>query len=137
MFLLDTMVISEETKRNPNELATTWLHQTEPERLFLSVASVAEIKRGISRQKPVDRPFADRLEGWLLLTERRFGERLLAVDAPIARLWGELWDQLGFNSPDLIIAATARHHDLVVVTRNLRHFDNTGVRVIDPYRPIN
>ena len=71
------------------------------------------------------------------MTERRFGERLLAVDAPIARLWGELWDRLGFNSPDLIIAATAHHHDLVVVTRNLRHFDNTGARVLDPYQRID
>jgi predicted nucleic acid-binding protein len=137
MFLLDTMVISEETKRSPNESATRWLHRTGSDRLFLSVASIAEIRRGISRQKPVDPPFAERLDEWLRLTERRFGERLLAVDAPIARLWGELWHQLGFNSPELIIAATARHHDLVVVTRNLRHFDDTGVRLLDPYRQLN
>jgi len=137
MFLLDTMVISEETKRNPNELATSWLHRTEPERLFLSVASIAEIKRGINQHRRVDRPFAERLEEWLGVTERRFGERMLAVDAPIARLWGELWHQLGFNSPDLIIAATARHYGLVVVTRNLRHFDNSGVRLLDPYQRIN
>ena len=137
MFLLDTMVISEETKRHPNQLATSWLRQTEPERLFLSVASVAEIKRGISRQKSRDRAFADRLEAWLQTTERRFAERLLAVDAAIAELWGELWDQLGFNSPDLIIAATARHHQLVVVTRSLRHFQTTGVRALDPYRRAN
>jgi len=137
MFLLDTMVISEETKRIPHELATAWLRRTEPQRLFLSVASVAEIRRGISRQKRLDPAFADRLEDWLRLTERQFGERLLAVDAAIAERWGELWDQLGFNSPDLIIAATAWHHDLVVVTRNLRHFDNAGVRLLDPYRPLD
>jgi toxin FitB len=137
MFLLDTMVISEETKRNPNRLATAWLSRADPGRLFLSVASIAEIKRGISRQKPLDRPFAERLEGWLWMTERRFGERLLSIDAAITRLWGELWDQLGFNSPDLIIAATARRHDLIVVTRNLRHFHNTGVRVVDPYERLN
>lgn len=123
MFLLDTVVISEETKRKPDRLATAWLRRAEPERLFLSVASVAEIKREISRQTSLDPPFAARLESWLRMTERRFGERLLSVDAAIAMLWGELWNRLGFNSPALIIAATAMHHDLVVVTRNLRHFD--------------
>ena len=137
MFLLDTMVVSEESKRTPHELATAWLRQIEPERLFLSVASVAEIRRGTSRQKRLDPVFADRLEDWLRLTERRFGERLLPVDAAIAGRWGDLWHQLGFNSPDLIIAATAWHHDLVVVTRNLRHFDNAGVPVLDPYRRLN
>ena len=135
MFLLDTMVVSEETKRIPHELAAGWLRRTEPEHLFLSVASIAEIGRGIGRQRRRDPAFANRLEAWLRLTERKFGERLLAIDAAIAERWGALWDQLGFNSPDLIIAATARHHDLVVVTRNLRHFDNAGVRVLDPYGP--
>jgi predicted nucleic acid-binding protein len=137
MFLLDTMVISEETKRSPHAGATSWFRQIEPDRLFLSVASIAEIRRGIGRQQRLDRPFADRLEGWLRQTERRFGSRVLVVDAAIARLWGELWDRLGFNSPDLIIAATAHQHDLVVVTRNLRHFEQMGVRLLDPYRNSN
>jgi len=56
-------------------------------------------------------------------------------EAKSERAGDELWHQLGFNSPDLIIAA--RHYGLVVVTRNLRHFDNSGVRLLDPYQRIN
>jgi predicted nucleic acid-binding protein len=133
MYLLDTMVISEEAKRRPNENVTSWLRRTESNLLFVSVVSIGEIERGIARQRRQDPQFARRLDGWLHRTERRFADRLLPIDLSAAKLWGQLWDRLGFNGPDLLIAATARRHDLIVVTRNVRHFEHTGVEVQDPY----
>lgn len=134
MFLLDTMVISEEAKRRPDGSVTSWLRRTEANLLFVSVVSIGEIERGIAKQRRRDLQFARRLDGWLSRTERRFADRLLPIDLSVAKVWGELWDRLGFNSPDLMIAATARRHDLVVVTRNVRHFENTGVEVRNPYQ---
>jgi predicted nucleic acid-binding protein len=55
------------------------------------------------------------------------------VDSQVARYWGELWQRLGFNSPDIVIAATALAHGLTVVTRNVRHFERTGVEILNPY----
>jgi predicted nucleic acid-binding protein len=61
-------------------------------------------------------------------------ERLLAVDLPVARRWGQLSAALGHDSADLLIAATALEHGLTVVTRNLRHFTPTGVATLDPWQ---
>ena len=104
--------------------------------MFLSVVSVAEIRAtGSAVRAARNQAFANRLEDWLRAdraqVRRSSPDRRRRNRADVGASSGE---QLGFNSPDLIIAATAWHHDLVVVTRNLRHFDNAGVQVLDPYR---
>ena len=133
MYLLDTMVLSEETKRAPNDGVMRWLEETGSAATYVSVASIAEIARGVEQQRRRDASFAGRLEVWAVRTEARFFDRLLGVDHRVARLWGELWQRLGFNSPDVILAATALVHGLTVVTRNVRHFERTGVAIINPY----
>lgn len=62
-----------------------------------------------------------------------FGDRVLAFDVPAAQRWGRLSASLGYDSPDLMIAATALEHGLTVVTRNVRHFEPTGVPVLNPF----
>ena len=58
---------------------------------------------------------------------------MLEVDVPTARRWGRLSGDLGNESADLLIAATALEHGLTVVTRNVKHFEPTGVKVLDPF----
>jgi toxin FitB len=60
--------------------------------------------------------------------------RILAIDVGIARRWGRLADAHGHAGADLLIAGTAIEHGLAVVTRHARHFEGTGVRVVDPFR---
>ena len=55
------------------------------------------------------------------------------VDIPTARRWGQLSATLGHAGADLLIAATALEHGLIVVTRNVRHFEPTGVEVLNPF----
>lgn len=69
---------------------------------------------------------------WLDNVLRLYGERILAIDLSAARRWGRLSGALGHKSADLLIAATALEHGLTVVTRNVRHFEPTGVPVLDP-----
>ncbi len=64
-----------------------------------------------------------------------YGDRILPVDASTARRWGRLSGTLGHEGTDLLIAATAIEHGLTVVTRNVRHFEPTGVPVLDPSAP--
>ena len=71
---------------------------------------------------------------WLDRLLRLHGERLLGVDVAIARRWGRLSAELGHDSADLLIAATALEHGLTVVTRNLRHFTPTGVATLNPWQ---
>lgn len=107
--------------------------------LFLSVVTVAEIGDGIakSRREGAKRKSSN-LAAWLETVLHLYGDRILAFDAPAARIAGAMADlaraqgqRPGFA--DIIIAATARHHDLTILSRNLRHFEPLGVRVLDPF----
>jgi predicted nucleic acid-binding protein len=111
-----------------------WIARQQHDDLFLSVVSIGEIERGIARQRSTDAAFAEELATWLKRLLRLHRERLLAMDLPVARRWGQLSAALGHDSADLLIAATALEHGLTVVTRNLRPFTPTGVATLDPWQ---
>ena len=95
---------------------------------------MGEIERGIFRQRKRDPSFAQELARWLDRALAWYEDRVLAVDIPTARRWGQLSGALGHDSADLVIAATALEHGLTVVTRNARHFESTGVALLNPFR---
>ena len=134
MYLLDTVVLSEVRKRNRDSQVAQWLSGKADEALFLSAVTIGEIERGIERQRGADAAFAEALESWLDRTVSIYGNRILPVDAAIARRWGRLSARVGHDGADLLIAATALEHGLTVVTRNIRHFKPTGVAVVDPFQ---
>ena len=104
-------------------------------RRYLSVVSVGEIERGIVRQRHRDPAFVRVLGAWLDSVLALYGERILAADLSTARRWGRHSGALGHEGADLLIEATAVEHGLTVVTRNVRHFEPTGVPVLDPSVP--
>ena len=101
--------------------------------MYISVVTVAEIERGIAQQVARNPNFARDLAAWLERALAGFADRLLGVDVPTARRWGRLSARLGHNGADLLIAATALEHGLTVVTRNVRHFEPSGVPVLNPF----
>src|SRR5439155_23000089 len=100
---------------------------------FLSTITVGEIERGIERQRRQDPAFAEALLAWLERSIAAYQDRILPVTIAVARRWGRLSARIGHDGADLMIAATALEHGLIVVTRNLRHFVQTGVPVEDPF----
>ena len=107
--------------------------------LFLSVVTIAEVEDGIAklRRERATRRSRD-LAQWLEAVLHLYGDRVLAVDTPTARIAGQLSDRArgqghapGFA--DIIIAATARQHGLTVLSRNARHFEPLDVSVLDPF----
>jgi len=136
MYLLDTVVISELRKRQPAPEVVTWLSQRIESELFLSVLTIGEIQRGIVRKRPVDPLFADALSVWLDALLRNYGDRILPVSTEIARLWGDLSWRAKNDGADVLIAATALSRGLTVVTRNVRHFEPLGVKVINPFADV-
>ena len=110
-----------------------WLHGRPADDLFLSAVTIGEIERGIVRQREQDPVFAEALELWLDRTVEIYGDRILPVDTRVGRRWGGLSARIGNEGADLLIAATALEHGLVVVTRNIRHFERTGVEIINPF----
>ena len=132
-WLLDTMVISELRKQQPDQNVLAWLTSVPEKHLYLSVVTISEIQRGIARQRSKDSLFASRLQSWLDLLLRNYADRILPVTPDIACRWGELSAAVGHDGGDVIIAATALHHGLTVVTRNERHFQPFNVVICNPY----
>ena len=132
MFLIDTDVLSALRKRKRHPEVAHWVEEQRSADLYLSVVSVGEIERGIVRQQRRDPVHARVLAAWLDSVLALHGERILAVDLSAARRWGRLSGFLGHEGAGLLIAATALEHGLTVVTRNVRHFNPTGVPVLDP-----
>ena len=133
MFLIDTVVLSELRKRERNPGVESWIASQRSTDLYLSAITIGEIERGIAQQQRKDPEFAQlRLTGLdkvLMLYE----ERILPVGLPACRRWGRLSAAIGHDSADLLIAATALEHGLTVVTRNVRHFEPTGVPVFNQF----
>ena len=132
MYLVDTDVLSALRRRERNPGIARWVLEQQVADLHLSVLSVGEIERGISQQERVNPEFARALASWLDGVVAFYAERILAIDLATTRRWGQLSAMLGHDGADLLIAATALERGLTVVTRNVRHFQPTGVAVIDP-----
>lgn len=133
-FLLDTNVISELIKPRPNSGVLQWMEEADEDLLHLSVLTLGEIRKGITSQSESKRRVS--LEAWLnheLML--RFEGRILDIDQAVADCWG--WVSGASKQPlpviDSLLAATALHHDLVLVTRDIRAIESTGVALLNPW----
>lgn len=133
-YLIDTNVVSELRKRDRCDAGVTaWLESTEDDELFLSVLVIGELERGIEQVQRRDPRSAAALGRWLRQITRAYGDRILPITLPIARVWGKLGTRDPVPTVDGLLAATALHHDLVLVTRNVRDVARTGVRLLNPF----
>ena len=135
--LLDTNILSEVTKPRPNEGVLQWLHELDEDRTFISVVSIAEIRRGVALLDNGRK--RDSLEEWLShALPQRFEKRIFPVVEPIAMAWGDLMTLAkrsgrGLASMDGLIAATAVVHRLTIATHNTKDFEGLGIDIIDPW----
>ena len=132
-YLLDTDILSAIRRKQRNQHLERWLRSINPADFYLSVVTIGEVERGITQQRRNNPAFADDLQRWLDTILQRYEQRLLPLSVSIARRWGRLSGELGHNSADLMIAATALEHNLTVATRNTRHFEPTQASLINPY----
>ncbi|KQT53815.1 MULTISPECIES: type II toxin-antitoxin system VapC family toxin [unclassified Aureimonas] len=133
MYLIDTMVLSELGKTQPHPGVVTWMDATRYLQAYVSVMTIGEIERGIHKIEQREGQPANRHRDWLKRSLLVYDQRILPVTIEVARRWGRLTDELRNTNPDLLIAATALEHDLTVVTRNTRHFEPTGAKLLNPY----
>ena len=133
-YLLDTVVISELRRKERSSAVESWFHTLGTDEAFLSVITIGEIENGIVRKERVNPGFAMDLTLWLDSVLQHYSEQILLFTIPIARRWGRLCAEHGRADADMMIAATALEHGLVVATRNVKHFEPTGVRTINPWQ---
>jgi toxin FitB len=136
-YLLDTCVLSEFTRRKPDEKVVTWLDQMDEEQLFVSAITIGEIQHGIARMPESHRK--TELQVWLndgLV--KRFDQRILPLETQTMLTWGTLTAcQAATGQPmsvmDSLIVATALHNNLIMVTRNVCDFAPCGIQLINPW----
>jgi len=132
-WLIDTNVLSELRKGTRAHAGIrAWFADAREEELFTSVLVLGEIRRGIESVRRRDASSALALEQWLDRLSSDFAEHVLPVDARVADRWGSLNVPDPIPTVDGLLAATALVHDLVLVTRNVRDVERTGVRLWDP-----
>lgn len=137
-WLLDTNVVSELGKTKCDAGVSTWVDMQDERSLHLSVVTIAEILVGAERARTEAR--RQEIANWLAQDIRlRFANRLLPIDEHVIVDWIETMDAGArrgrtFAQPDLLLAVTARLHDLCLVTRNSSHFADTGTTIFDPWR---
>jgi toxin FitB len=137
-FLLDTNCISEVVRPQPDPHVLEWLEAADESLLYLSVLTLGEIRKGVGALSQSKR--RTRLEAWLELElQARFAGRILPVDAAIADRWGFLAAAAkrkgsSLSAIDGLLAATALHHNLTLVSRNVTDFANIPVPVLSPWQ---
>jgi len=136
-WLLDTCVISELVSKHPNRAVIDWIDSIEPENLYLSVITIGEIAKGVEKLPQSKRK--GELHRWLaedLLL--RFDGRILLLDVDVLLVWGQLTGRLEskgkkMSAMDSLMAATAMHWNLTIVTRNVSDYSHSGIPVFNTW----
>ncbi len=135
MYLLDTNVISELRKTRADKNVVAWAESVTASSLFLSVITILEIETGvlsIERRDPIQGKL---LRSWFdTHVLPAFENRIIVIDTAIAQACAKLHVPDPRSDRDVFIAATALVHGMTVVTRNIKDFQQTGVKLLDPWR---
>ena len=130
--LVDTNVLSEARRATGDPRVRDRLAELDPDDIYLSVITIGELVKGVEKL-PKSKKRTE-LEAWVRVIQEHHADRILPIDLRVARIWGELTASAPRTFPaiDSLIAATALRHDIALMTRNVRDFEGTGVRLIDP-----
>jgi predicted nucleic acid-binding protein len=137
-YLLDTCVISELVRKDPDLHVVEWIDSCPEEDLFLSTLTIGELCKGIAKL-----PLSAKKEQLLRWVEfdliDRFADRIVDIDLDTAKIWGKIQadaEQKGKAMPaiDSLIAATGLARDLVIVTRNSKDMEHSGVSLFNPWK---
>lgn len=132
-YLLDTNVLSETRRKKADAGVMAFLEAADSASLFLSVLTIGELRKGVAAKKRTDPATAQSLAAWLEGLEFGFADRILPIDAAIARLWGDWSADRPRPIVDTLLAATAVQHGLVFVTRNTSDVNGLQVAMHNPW----
>ena len=138
-YLLDTCVVLELIKKNPNKQVVKWISGTTETNLFISVLTIGELHKGIEKL-PESRK-KEKLHKWVNCDlKERFKNRIINFDLQVATTWGKIQarsESAGKALPaiDGMIAATGIANDLIIVTRNTSDMEISGASLLDPWLP--
>jgi toxin FitB len=135
--LLDTNCISEIVRSKPEPRVLDWMEAADESLLYLSVLTLGEIRKGVAGLPQSKR--RTHLENWLELDlQARFSGRILSIGIAVADRWGLLAAEAkrkgrALSAVDGLLAATALHYNLTIVSRNVNDFADTQVLTLNPW----
>lgn len=138
-YLLDTNCISEVVRINPDPRVMAWIEAADESLLYLSVLTLGKIRKGLAALSPGKR--RNQLETWLEGDLRaRFSGRILSIDSHVADRWGWLAATAkrsgkALSVIDGLLASTALHHNLTIVSRNIADFAHLHIPLLNPWQP--
>lgn len=132
-YLIDENVLREFGARG-NANVRKWLATVDDSDLRLSAATLFEKRRGAEMLKRRDPDRAANLLKTIGAIEKAYADRIIPIDASVVAEWTRMLGSKNKDRWDLALAATARVHDLVLVTRNIKDFETRNVRLLDPFR---
>lgn len=138
-WLLDTNVVSEAARPQPDRRLEKWIASQPEHTLFLSILTLAEYRKGIQHLSPGDRQ-RPRLQQAVIALEARFSGRILPVSDQIVLRWGSISGEVkrltGHPPPviDTLLASTAIEHNLYLATRNIADVARSGAAVFNPWK---
>jgi predicted nucleic acid-binding protein len=132
-YLLDTDLVSETRKKKADPGAISFLESTEASALYISVLTLGELRKGVAALKRKEPAAAAKLQRWVDGFEYSFADRLIGIDASTTRLWGEWSGERPRPVVDTLLAATAVHRGMTLVTRNIRDVRGIPVKLLDPW----
>lgn len=132
MYLLDTNIISELRKPKPHPAVVAWIQAIDDKDLSISAVTLGEIQAGIEITREQDKTKAAQIEQWLNQVADTYN--ILPMDATVFRMWAKLMHRTSDTlCEDAMIAATAKVHQLIVVTRNVADFRSFGIKLLNPF----
>ena len=137
MFIIDTNVVSELMRPEPEPAVAAWIAERDAQELYLTAVNEAELRYGVAI-KPVGKRRNELEAAMTRWLDEGFRERILPFDSLAARAYAQIAADLHqagrqIGEADCKIAAICRSRGAVLVTRNVRHFNGTGVEVINPW----
>ena len=132
-YLVDTNSISELYKKSPDSRVIQWFLSIGFSQLYLSCITIGEIKKGILKLAKKDKIASLKLEKWLEGIIVNYNERILNIDKETCEEWGELMSIDSMHGIDTLIAAQAKQKNMILVTRNTKHYDMFNIKIFNPF----
>lgn len=137
-YLIDTCIISEFVKKKPNANVRSWFNQQLQTELYLSIITIAEIKKGIYKIESTQPEKALKLQNWLNTIEVNFSQRILPIDDKVLEQWSKFSASLEMQGKtlavmDSLIGAATSLHNLTLVTRNVTDFNALPLKILNPF----
>lgn len=135
-YLLDTNIISELKKKTPDQNVVNWFKGVKTTSLYLSCITIGELKSGALKKAKTDEKTGKLLIKWVDGLRTDYEEQILNIDLETCEIWAQLLNIDSTNAIDGLIAAQSLQSNMVLVTRNVKHFKMFNIKLFNPFEEL-